>query len=302
MKDQLIRKCVFPAAGYGTRFLPATKSMPKEMMPIVNKPLIEYGVDEAIEAGIHGMCIVTGRGKHSLMDHFDKNYELEDQIKGTNKEEMLEDIRAIIDTASFTYIRQHEMKGLGHAILTSRELVGDEPFAVVLADDLCMNEDKGVLKQMVELYKQFRCSIVAVEEVPEDETHKYGVIAGEMIKDNIFRVDNMVEKPEQGTAPSNLAIIGRYILTPDIFDIIDQTKPGKGGEIQITDALLTQAQQGCVLAYKFKGQRFDCGSVEGFIQATNHCYQNVYLANGNQDTKTEQLHPVLEELNLDVVA
>lgn len=300
MKDQLITKCVFPAAGYGTRFLPATKSMPKEMMPIVNKPLIEYGVDEAIEAGIHGMCIVTGRGKNTLMDHFDKNYELEDQIKGTNKEAMLEDIRSIIDTASFTYIRQREMKGLGHAILTSRELVGDEPFAVVLADDLCINEDKGVLAQMVELYKQFRCSIVAVEEVPEDETHKYGVIAGEMIKDNIFRVDNMVEKPEPGTAPSNLAIIGRYILTPDIFDIIEETKPGKGGEIQITDALLTQAQKGCVLAYKFKGQRFDCGSVEGFIQATNYCYQNVYLTNGGQDTKTEQLTPAVEEPTLTV--
>ena len=275
-KQGVIRKCLFPAAGYGTRFLPATKSMPKEMMPIVNKPLIEYGVDEAIEAGIHGMCIVTGRGKHSLMDHFDKNYELEDQIQGTNKEEMLEDIRAIIDTASFTYIRQREMKGLGHAILTGRELVGDEPFAVVLADDLCINEQQGVLAQMVALYKQFRCSIVAVEEVPASETHKYGVIAGEMIKDDLYRVDNMVEKPEPGTAPSNLAIIGRYILTPDIFDILEQTPAGKNGEVQITDALLTQAQTGCVLAYKFKGTRFDCGSVEGFIQATNYCFENIY--------------------------
>lgn len=277
MNKSKIKKCLFPAAGYGTRFLPATKSMPKEMMPIVNKPLIEYGVDEAIEAGINGMCIVTGRGKHSLMDHFDKNYELEDQIHGTNKEEMLVDIRSIIDTAAFTYIRQKEMKGLGHAILTGRELIGDEPFAVVLADDLCINPDKGVLAQMVALYNQFRCSIVAVQEVPEDETHKYGVIAGEMIKDNLFRVDDMVEKPEKGTAPSNLAIIGRYILTPDIFSIIEDTPPGKNGEIQITDALLTQAKNGCVLAYKFKGKRFDCGSVEGFIEATNYCYENIYL-------------------------
>ncbi|WP_407331546.1 UTP--glucose-1-phosphate uridylyltransferase GalU [Enterovibrio sp. 27052020O] len=273
----MIKKCLFPAAGYGTRFLPATKSMPKEMMPIVNKPLIEYGVDEAIEAGITGMCIVTGRGKHSLMDHFDKNYELEHQIKGTNKEALLEDIRATIDAASFTYIRQKEMRGLGHAILTGRDLVGDEAFAVVLADDLCVNQDKGVLTQMVALYKQFRCSIVAVEEVPDDETHKYGVISGQEIKDNLFRVDNMVEKPEPGTAPSNLAIIGRYILTPDIFDILEKTAPGKNGEIQITDALLQQAQSGCVLAYKFKGERFDCGSVEGFIEATNYCYQNIYL-------------------------
>ncbi|CAM3724476.1 UTP--glucose-1-phosphate uridylyltransferase [Vibrio aerogenes CECT 7868] len=275
----MIRKCLFPAAGYGTRFLPATKSMPKEMMPVVNKPLIEYGVDEAIQAGMDGMCIVTGRGKHSIMDHFDTNYELEHQIKGTNKEDLLIDIRQIIETTHFTYIRQREMKGLGHAILTGRELVGDEPFAVVLADDLCVNETDGVLAQMVSLFKQFRCSIVAVQEVPENETHKYGVISGEMIKDDIFRVDDMIEKPEPGTAPSNLAIIGRYILTPDIFDLIEQTEPGKGGEIQITDALLKQAQSGCVLAYKFKGKRFDCGSVEGYIEATNYCYEHLYKQN-----------------------
>ena len=272
----MIKKCLFPAAGYGTRFLPATKSMPKEMMPVVNKPLIEYGVDEAIHAGMTDMCIVTGRGKHSIMDHFDTNYELEHQINGTAKEALLEDIRGVMDSASFTYIRQREMKGLGHAILTGKALVGDNPFAVVLADDLCVNEDKGVLAQMAELYNQFRCTIVAVQEVPESETHKYGVISGEMIKDNIFRVDDMVEKPEPGTAPSNMAIIGRYIMTPDIFDLIEQTEPGKGGEIQITDALLKQAQTGCVLAYKFEGKRFDCGSVEGYIEATNYCYQNVY--------------------------
>ncbi|MBY7962950.1 UTP--glucose-1-phosphate uridylyltransferase GalU [Vibrio fluvialis] len=272
----MIKKCLFPAAGYGTRFLPATKSMPKEMMPVVNKPLIEYGVEEAIQAGMTDMCVVTGRGKHSLMDHFDKNYELEHQISGTAKESLLTDIRTLIDSASFTFIRQNEMKGLGHAILTGRPLVGDNPFAVVLADDLCVNLEQGVLAQMVALYNQFRCSIVAVQEVPESETHKYGVIAGELIKDDIFRVDDMVEKPEPGTAPSNLAIIGRYILTPDIFDLIEQTEPGKGGEIQITDALLKQAKAGCVLAYKFKGQRFDCGSVEGYIEATNYCYENLY--------------------------
>lgn len=275
----MIKKCLFPAAGYGTRFLPATKSMPKEMMPVVNKPLIEYGVEEAIQAGLDGMCIVTGRGKHSIMDHFDKNYELEHQINGTNKEELLVDIRDVMDKATFTFIRQREMKGLGHAILTGRELVGDEAFAVVLADDLCVNPDQGVLAQMVALYKQFRCSIVAVQEVPKEETHKYGVISGEMIKDNIYRIDDMVEKPDPADAPSNLAIIGRYILTPDIFDLIEQTEPGKGGEIQITDALLKQAQTGCVLAYKFKGHRFDCGSVEGYIEATNYCYENEYKKN-----------------------
>ncbi|GAL18245.1 UTP-glucose-1-phosphate uridylyltransferase [Vibrio maritimus] len=259
----MIKHCLFPAAGYGTRFLPATKSMPKEMMPIVNKPLIEYGVDEAIQAGMTNMAIVTGRGKNSLMDHFDKNYELEHQISGTNKEEMLVDIRSLIDSAQFTYIRQREMKGLGHAILTGKQLIGDNPFAVVLADDLCVNETQGVLEQMVKLFKQFRCTIVAVEEVPNDETHKYGVIAGEHLSDDLIRVTDMVEKPEQGTAPSNLAIIGRYILTPDIFEHIENTEPGKGGEIQITDAILKQASNGCVIAYRFKGKRFDCGSWMG---------------------------------------
>ena len=273
----MIKKCLFPAAGYGTRFLPATKSMPKEMMPVVNKPLIEFGVDEALEAGLTGMCIVTGRGKNSLIDHFDLNYELEHEISGTPKEAKLKDIRAIMDSARFSFIRQRQMRGLGHAILIGKELIGDEPFAVVLADDLCVNDDgDGVLKQMIGLYNQFRCSIIAVEEVPDDEIHKYGVIKGEMIKHDLFRVDDMVEKPEPGTAPSNLAIIGRYILTPDIFDIIKDTPPGKGGEIQITDALLTQAKKGCVLAYKFKGRRFDCGSVPGFIEATNYVYENIY--------------------------
>lgn len=273
----MIKHCLFPAAGYGTRFLPATKSMPKEMMPIVNKPLIEYGVDEAIQAGMQSMAIVTGRGKNSLMDHFDKNYELEHQIDGTSKEGLLDDIRELIDAANFTYIRQREMKGLGHAILTGKELIGDNPFAVLLADDLCVNPDQGVLEQMIALFKQFRCTIVAVEEVPVNETHKYGVIAGEHLSDDLIRVTDMVEKPEPGTAPSNLAIIGRYILTPDIFEHIENTKPGKGGEIQITDAILKQAEQGCVIAYKFKGKRFDCGSVEGYIDATNYCYQNLFL-------------------------
>ena len=273
----MIKKCLFPAAGYGTRFLPATKSMPKEMMPLVNKPLIEFGVDEAIEAGMTGMGIVVGRGKHSISDHFDHNYELEKEISGTPKEEKLKDIRKIMDTATFSFIRQRQMKGLGHAILVGQELIGDQPFAVVLADDLCINQDgDGVLKQMTALYQQFRCSIVAVEEVPEDQIHKYGVIKGSVIRDDIYRVDDMVEKPAPGTAPSNLAIIGRYILTPDIFEILKNTKPGKGGEIQITDALLAQAKSGCVLAYKFKGKRFDCGSVPGYIEATNFVYENLY--------------------------
>ncbi|WP_439862034.1 UTP--glucose-1-phosphate uridylyltransferase GalU [Pseudomonas sp. MBLB4136] len=273
----MIRKCLFPAAGYGTRFLPATKSMPKEMLPIVNKPLIQYGVEEARDAGLQQMAIVTGRGKRALEDHFDISYELEHQIRGTDKEKYLTGTRELIDQCTFSYTRQVEMKGLGHAILSGQPLIGDEPFAVVLADDLCLNlGGDGVLAQMVKLYKQFRCSIVAIQEVPRDQTSKYGVIAGEMIRDDIYRVSHMVEKPKPEEAPSNLAIIGRYILTPDIFDLIADTEPGKGGEIQITDALMKQAQSGCVLAYKFKGQRFDCGSAEGYIDATNFCFERLY--------------------------
>lgn len=273
----MIKKCLFPAAGYGTRFLPATKSMPKEMMPVVSKPLIEYGVEEALQAGMSDICIVTGRGKRSLEDHFDVNYELEHQISGTDKESLLSDIRGVIDRCTFSYTRQHEMKGLGHAVLTGQTLIGDQPFGMVLADDLCINPGgPGVLAQMAQLYKQFRCSIVAVQEVPRDEVHKYGVIAGQHISDELIRVEKMVEKPSAEDAPSNLAIIGRYILTPDIFDLIHDTQPGKGGEIQITDALMAQAQRGCVMAYKFKGRRFDCGSIAGFIEATNYCYDRLY--------------------------
>ncbi len=273
MNNSPIRKCLFPAAGYGTRFLPATKATPKEMLPVLTKPLIQYGVEEAVEAGIKTMAVVTGRGKRAIEDHFDISYELEHQIKGTSKEPLLTEIRSLITQCTFSYTRQVEMKGLGHAILTGETLIGNEPFAVVLADDLCDNANNGVLSQMVELYKTHNCSIVAIEEVPKEETSKYGVIAGDEIGENVFRITDMVEKPEPKDAPSNLAIIGRYILTPDIFDILRETKPGKGGEIQITDALLTQAKQGKVLAYKFKGRRFDCGSVDGFVEATNYFYK-----------------------------
>lgn len=271
----MIRKCLYPVAGYGTRFLPATKSMAKEMLPIVDKPLIQYAVKEALDAGLNTQAFVTGRTKRSIEDHFDRSYEVENEIKGTAKESQLEEIRDIINRSTISYIRQREMKGLGHAILTGEALIGDEPFAVILADDLCFGDKDSVMKQMVGLYNQFRCSIVAIEEIPGDETHKYGVIAGETIQDDLIKVTDMVEKPSPEKAPSNLAIIGRYILTPDIFDYIRNTKPGKGGEIQITDALLEQAKNGRVIAYKFKGKRFDCGSLEGFVEATNYCY-NTY--------------------------
>lgn len=274
----MIKKCLFPVAGYGTRFLPATKSMPKEVLPIVNKPLVQYGVEEAIEAGLVDIGMVTGRGKRSIEDHFDVNYELEDQISGTDKEVYLTSIRDVMSKAMFSFTRQVEMRGLGDAILNGKRLIGDEPFGVVLSDDLCLADGEGVMAQMVKLYKQFRCSIVAIQEVPDELIHKFGVIKGEQIKEGLFQVTDMVEKPDLKDAPSNLAIIGRYILTPDIFDIIEETPPGKNGEVQLTDALLTQAKNGCVLAYKFKGRRFDCGSVEGFVEATNYVFENIYTA------------------------
>ncbi|MEM9397802.1 MAG: UTP--glucose-1-phosphate uridylyltransferase GalU [Pseudomonadota bacterium] len=273
----MIKKCMFPVAGYGTRFLPATKSMPKEMLPVVNKPLVQYGVEEAIEAGMTTCAMVTGRGKRAIADHFDISYELEHQISGTAKEQYLSSVRSVLDKGVFTMVRQREMRGLGHAILTGETLVGNEPFGVVLSDDLCINEGDGVLAQMVDLYKQFRCSIVAIMEVPEDEVHKYGVIAGNALKEGIYQVEKMVEKPPKEEAPSNLAIIGRYILTPDIFEIIRETPAGANGEVQLTDALQTQAERGCVMAYKFKGRRFDCGSVPGFVEATEYVYRNHYL-------------------------
>ncbi|MBT8429909.1 MAG: UTP--glucose-1-phosphate uridylyltransferase GalU [Gammaproteobacteria bacterium] len=268
-----IKKCLFPAAGYGTRFLPATKSMPKEMLPVVDKPLIQYGVEEAMEAGMNNIGIVTGRGKRALADHFDVSYELEHQISGSDKEGLLADIRKILDECTFSYTRQSEMKGLGHAILTGETLIGREPFGVVLADDLCVGEDDGVLTQMARIYAKYRCSVVAIEEVPPEEVHKYGVIEGSELEDGVYVVSKMVEKPTPEEAPSNLAIIRRYILTPDIFDVIRNTPPGRNGEIQITDALQTQAENNMVLAYRFKGRRFDCGSVGGFVEATNFFYE-----------------------------
>jgi UTP--glucose-1-phosphate uridylyltransferase len=268
----MIRKCLFPAAGYGTRFLPATKAVPKEMLPILTKPLMQYGVEEALSAGITNMAIVTGRGKRAIEDHFDNAYELESQLSGTSKEIYLKDIKEIIKKSTFTYVRQKQMLGLGHAILTGEPLIGDEPFAVVLADDLCDFDEDGVISQMIEIYNQYRCSVIAIEEVPMNQTYKYGIIAGNLVdnSDDTYRVTDMVEKPEEESAPSNMAIIGRYILTPDIFNILKNIEPDKNGEIQITDALLVQAKQSKVIAYKFKGRRFDCGGIEGYIQATNY--------------------------------
>jgi UTP--glucose-1-phosphate uridylyltransferase len=255
--------------------------MPKEMLPIVNKPLIQYGVEEAMEAGMTKIGFITGRGKRAIADHFDTNYELEKEIEGTGKEKYLADIRNVIGKGDFMFMRQREMLGLGHAILTGEPMIGDEAFGVILADDLCAHpqDDADSLRamgQLAELFKRYRCSIVAIIEVPMEDISSYGVISGKEIDDGVYSIDAMVEKPKPEDAPSNLAIIGRYILTPDIFEYIRNTKPGKNGEVQITDALMNMAKDKQVLAVKFKGKRFDCGSVEGFVDATNHFFEHVY--------------------------
>jgi len=271
-----VKKCMFPAAGYGTRFLPATKSMPKEMLPIVNRPLIEFGVEEACEAGMTDMCVVTGRGKRALEDHFDTNFELEHQIAGSAKEAALDQIRELTEACTFSYTRQRAMRGLGDAVLTGRALVGNEPFGLVLADDLCLNlAGDGVLKQMKVLAETHDCSVIAVMDVPDDQVSKYGIVVGEAMEENLLKVSSMVEKPAIEEAPSNLAVIGRYVLGPEIFAHIENTEPGAGGEIQLTDALNALAKSGKLLAYRFEGLRFDCGSIDGFVGATNYYYDNV---------------------------
>jgi UTP--glucose-1-phosphate uridylyltransferase len=268
-----INKCLFPVAGYGTRFLPATKAIPKEMLPILTKPLIQYGVEEAMSAGMTAMAMVTSKYKQAIEDHFKPHADIEASIKGTAKESLLDEVNHASEQCDFTYIEQQQMLGLGHAIYTGKPLIGNEPFAVILPDDLCTNDGDSVLTQMTKLFDQhLDCCIVAIEEVPMTEVDKYGVIDGELLEGSIsaYRVNSMVEKPSPAEAPTNLAIIGRYILTPEIFDVLENTSPDKNGEIQITDALMTLAKEGKVIAYKFQGARYDCGSVKGFVVATNH--------------------------------
>ena len=269
----IINKCLFPVAGYGTRFLPATKAIPKEMLPILSKPLIQYGVEEAMSASMTTMVMVTSKYKLAIKNHFEPHAEIEASIKGTAKEFLLDEVNYASKQCEFTYIEQQQMLGLGHAIYTGKPLIGNEPFAVILPDDLCTTENDSVLKKMTDLYEQHPdCCIVAIEEVPMTDVDKYGVIDGELLKgsNNAYRVKTMVEKPSPETAPTNLAIIGRYILTPEIFDVLENTDPDKNGEIQITDALMTLAKKGRVIAYKFQGKRFDCGNIKGFVVATNY--------------------------------
>lgn len=262
-----VTKAVFPVAGLGTRFLPATKASPKEMLPIVDKPLIQFAAEEAIAAGATELIFVTGRNKRSIPDHFDKSYELEAELEARGKTEILEVLRGILPKGvSCIYIRQSEALGLGHAVLCAKPVVGNEPFSVILADDL-IDAEPPVLKQMVELYKQQGSSILGVEDVSPSETASYGIVDAEEIAPDVLQLKGIVEKPQPEDAPSNLAVVGRYILTPKIFDCLENIKPGKGGEIQLTDGIAALMQYEKVLAYRFKGKRYDCGSKLGYVKA-----------------------------------
>ncbi|MGD8408176.1 MAG: UTP--glucose-1-phosphate uridylyltransferase GalU [Thiohalophilus sp.] len=264
-----IKKAVFPVAGLGTRFLPATKAMPKEMLPVVDKPLVQYAVEEAISAGCDQMIFINGRSKRAIPDHFDKAYELETELEEKGKTKLLEIVRNIVpDHVSCIYLRQAEALGLGHAVLLARPVVGDDPFAVILADDLIDGGDKSCMQQMVEQYERYGHSILGVEEIPIEDSSKYGIIKGEPIEDRISRVESIVEKPSPDKAPSNLAVVGRYILTPRIFDLLEKTQKGAGNEIQLTDAIDALLREETVLGYAFEGRRYDCGSKQGYLQAT----------------------------------
>ena len=262
-----VRKAIIPAAGLGTRFLPATKAQPKEMLPIVDKPTIQYIIEEAVASGIEEILIVTGRNKKCIEDHFDRSVELELELEKSNKEEMLEMVREISNIADIHYIRQKEPRGLGHAILCARAFVGNEPFAVLLGDDV-VDSEVPCLKQLMDCYNEYKTSILGVQTVPKDDVNKYGIVDGIHIEDRVYKVKNLVEKPAVEEAPSNVAILGRYIITPQIFNILEQTKPGKGGEIQLTDALQTLISQEAMYAYNFEGKRYDVGDKLGFLQAT----------------------------------
>ncbi|MEG0075761.1 MAG: UTP--glucose-1-phosphate uridylyltransferase GalU [Eubacterium sp.] len=263
-----VKKAVIPAAGLGTRFLPVTKSVPKEMLPIVDKPTIQYIIEEIVESGIDEILIITGRNKDIIVNHFDNVPELEFNLKMKGKEEELQIIEDITNMAKIFTVRQKEAKGLGHAVLCAKEFVGNDPFAVVLGDDIVYNPDKPALKQMLEVFDAHQASVIGVQTVPEDQVNKYGIVSGKAIGEDLYLVDDLVEKPAIGTAPSNLAILGRYIITPEIFNILEHTGKGAGGEIQLTDALKELALKEKMLAFDFKGRRYDVGDKLGFLEAT----------------------------------
>ena len=262
-----IRVAVFPAAGLGTRFLPATKAQPKEMLPLVDRPLIQYVVEEARDAGIERIVIVTGRGKNAIEDHFDTSFELEQMLAEKGKETLLEEVRKISDLIPISYVRQKQALGLGHAVLQARDLVGGEPFAVLLGDDI-VDADVPCIGQMMRLYERRGNPVIALQEVPRAETRQYGIVAGEPVEDRVVKITDMVEKPSPDKAPSNLAIIGRYLLPPEIFQILDETRSDVGGEIQLTSALKTLLSRRPIDGYLFEGKRYDAGDKLGFLKAT----------------------------------
>ena len=264
-----IRKAIIPAAGLGTRFLPATKAQPKEMLPIVDKPTIQYIIEEAIASGIEEILVITGRSKKSIEDHFDRNVELEMELEKSGKTELLDLVRDISDMVDIHYIRQKEPRGLGHAIYCAKTFVGDEPFAILLGDDVVYNEEKPCLKQLIDCYNEYRTSVLGVQTVPEENVSKYGIVNGKHIEGRAYKVKGLAEKkPSAEEAPSNVAILGRYIVTRRKFDILENTKPGKGGEIQLTDALLELMSEEAIYAYNFEGRRYDVGDKLGFLEAT----------------------------------
>jgi UTP--glucose-1-phosphate uridylyltransferase len=262
-----IRKAVFPVAGFGTRFLPVTKSSPKEMLPLVDKPLIHYGVKEAVDAGIEQIILITGRGKRAIEDYFDISFELEFHLKMKNKEELIEEMRSISNMADFVYMRQEEPKGLGHAILRAKDVIGNEPFVVILPDDVIVN-DKGAITQLMEVYNKYNCSILGLEQVDKKETDKYGIVSGIKFEENIYKLDQFIEKPKPEEAPSSTAIIGRYIFTPRIFEALQKIPFGKNNELQLTDAIKFLATKEAIYGKLIEGKRFDCGSKLGFLKAT----------------------------------
>lgn len=264
-----VHKAVFPVAGMGTRFLPATKANPKEMLPVVDKPLIQYAAEEAIAAGIDELIFVTSSSKRAIEDHFDKNYELESELKKRGKDELLKLVRGVVPAGvSSVYIRQPEALGLGHAVLCAKQVVGDEPFAVILADDMIEGGTEPCMKQMVAVFEKYQCSVLGVEEVPRDETDKYGIVETQRALDGVSEISQIVEKPSPADAPSNQAVVGRYILTPRIFQLLEKTPRGAGGEIQLTDAISMLLAEEKVMAYRFNGVRYDCGSKLGYLIAT----------------------------------
>jgi UTP--glucose-1-phosphate uridylyltransferase len=290
-----VKKAILPAAGLGTRFLPATKASPKEMLPIVDKPMIQYAVEEAERCGIKEFVVITGRHKRSIEDHFDTIFELEENLKQKGKENLLREINSL-SHLNFAYIRQGRALGLGHAILQAMPFVKDEPFAVLLSDDI-IDPDESLLQYMIDLYNRFEAPVIALEEVPEEEIHRYGVVAGEWEDEDIFRITDLIEKPSREEAPSNLAIIGRYILTPDIFRVLEGMGPGRGGEYQLTDALKGLLKKRTLYGFRFRGRRYDAGDKFGFLKAT----VSLALKNsGISDAFGQYLSEIVEELGKDV--